>query len=311
MDNFKDLYQLIRENRIGTEEAAERLARVDIELEKEDVEKAAARESVNSQKAVKAVSSAGTRTAFGMLGEPAGAAPPPVSEPEMIASFKQLLSSVTKLPKDKIRSDVLFEKYGIDSVMVMKMTRELEKTYGTLSKTLFFEHLTVRQIARHFLSQYPGILPEMGPEPPLPVPAEPPRARSFAGIPENQEKTNKKEEEKPRDSSTTGKTPKSPARPGTGGIAVIGVAGRYPEAETLYQFWHNLAAEGTASPRSRLPVGPRPLLRSGPGKAREVLHKMGGISGRRGPVRSPVFRDLSQRGPDHGSPGTPFPGMRL
>ncbi|MBH8599751.1 SDR family NAD(P)-dependent oxidoreductase, partial [Thermoactinomyces sp. CICC 10523] len=60
--------------------------------------------------------------------------------------LKTLLSAGLKIPAGQIEADAEFMKYGIDSVMVMKLTNELEKTFGPLPKTLFFEYKTVDEL---------------------------------------------------------------------------------------------------------------------------------------------------------------------
>jgi polyketide synthase PksN len=74
---------------------------------------------------------------------------------EKAASYlKKLLSSVIKLPAHKIDVDAQMEKYGIDSIMVIQLTNQLEKTFGSLSKTLFFEYQNIRELTGYFLENY-------------------------------------------------------------------------------------------------------------------------------------------------------------
>src|SRR5262249_41111118 len=53
--------------------------------------------------------------------------------------LRRQLSEHLKLPSHKIDPQAALEKYGIDSILAMKLTNQLEKTFGSLSKTLFFE----------------------------------------------------------------------------------------------------------------------------------------------------------------------------
>ena len=46
------------------------------------------------------------------------------------------------------------ENYGIDSILAMKLTNQLEKTFGSLPKTLFFEYQTIRELAGYFIAQH-------------------------------------------------------------------------------------------------------------------------------------------------------------
>src|SRR5438128_10929141 len=63
-------------------------------------------------------------------------------------------SELLKLPAQKIDPQAALEKYGIDSILAMKLTSQLEKTFGSLSKTLFFEYQTIRELAEYFIAHY-------------------------------------------------------------------------------------------------------------------------------------------------------------
>ncbi|WP_155985463.1 acyl carrier protein, partial [Paenibacillus maysiensis] len=65
--------------------------------------------------------------------------------------FKKLLSDITKLPAERIEEKAPLEKYGIDSIMVMQLTVRLEQDFGPLSKTLFFEYQTLRELCGYFM----------------------------------------------------------------------------------------------------------------------------------------------------------------
>ncbi|WP_155661247.1 beta-ketoacyl reductase, partial [Priestia megaterium] len=65
---------------------------------------------------------------------------------EAVQYFKTLLSSVLRVPVNHIEADIPFEKYGIDSIMVMQLTNQLEKTFGSLPKTLFFEYQNIQDL---------------------------------------------------------------------------------------------------------------------------------------------------------------------
>jgi len=165
--------------------------------------------------------------------------PIPAIEPDLLREkavnyFKMLLSSVLKLPANRIEPDAPLEKYGIDSVMVMELTNELEKTFGSLSKTLFFEYQTIGELTGYFLKSYPRQLTEL-----LGIEA---KAAAAAA-----------------DSNSIAGTVKLPftnrRRSGFGSfypgiqpkkettaldIAIIGVSGRYPQAGNIQEFWNNL-----------------------------------------------------------------------
>ncbi|MCI4171059.1 acyl carrier protein, partial [Bacillus spizizenii] len=62
---------------------------------------------------------------------------------------KQVLSSVIKLPAGQIEAEAPLEDYGIDSIMIMHVTGQLEKEFGSLSNTLFFEYKDIRSLTRY------------------------------------------------------------------------------------------------------------------------------------------------------------------
>ena len=140
---------------------------------------------------------------------------------------KGVLSRAVKLPADRIDARTAFEGFGVDSVMAMSMTAELEADFGPLPKTLFFEFGSVRELTRFFLTDHHARLVELVgatvPPAPAPAPAVPAAQRA-----------NRLTRFAPR---TTART-----RSGAVDVAVIGVAGRYPGARTLTEFWANLVA---------------------------------------------------------------------
>jgi polyketide synthase PksM len=152
------------------------------------------------------------------------------SEPlweKAVLYFKQLLSSVIKLPVRRIEADTPMERYGIDSVMVMRLTNQLEKAFGSLSKTLFYEYPNLKELTGYFLENYREPLLELlrGEDQAAITAAEPEKAvarpggrfRFAASIPQA-------EKDRPAN------------------MAIIGVSGRYPMADDLEEFWENLKA---------------------------------------------------------------------
>lgn len=142
--------------------------------------------------------------------------------------LKKLLSSTLKLPAHKIDANAPFEKYGIDSILIMQLTNQLEKVFGTLSKTLFFEYQNLNSLAEYFLNTY---------------------HKKLAGLLGSDDK--KKIETVKKQKSVGVKTPVKRQRrflldnrlkeeKKEAGIAIIGVAGQYPGAKDIEEFWENL-----------------------------------------------------------------------
>ncbi|MEJ2693370.1 MAG: beta-ketoacyl reductase, partial [Candidatus Thiodiazotropha sp.] len=70
------------------------------------------------------------------------------------AYLKDLLAQEIKLPVDRIETHEPFENYGIDSVRIIRLSRALERHFGELSKTLFFEYLNLKELANYFIERH-------------------------------------------------------------------------------------------------------------------------------------------------------------
>ncbi|OKP85081.1 hypothetical protein A3844_17655 [Paenibacillus helianthi] len=143
--------------------------------------------------------------------------------PEQVAAFvKEMISRTTKVAVERIRDTDTFDRYGMDSVMLMGMGRELGAVIGADAQTVFVEYNSVRQISGWLLSNH--------------------RERLAAYF-------RKDCADAVASAPSTPWTPSTPAasanpqqvRPGAKEVAVIGLSGKYPEAETAAEFWSNLS----------------------------------------------------------------------
>lgn len=66
---------------------------------------------------------------------------------------RKAISEETGLPVEEIGQNTPFEELGIESVMMISITRILEKSFGELPKTLFFEYNTPEELSTYLLSQ--------------------------------------------------------------------------------------------------------------------------------------------------------------
>ncbi|WP_414169804.1 SDR family NAD(P)-dependent oxidoreductase [Streptoverticillium reticulum] len=175
-------------------------------------------------------------------------------EAKATAFFTRVLSEVIKLPADRIDARAAFDSLGLDSVMMMKMTDELEDVFGSLPKTLFFEFRDIRALTGHFLATHgPELARHLGAEPdsgPAGVSAGPAPAHRGGDVAPGRAAFARKPPRTGRWATRFDEPRALPATPapqgpttGTGlDIAIIGLAGRYPKARTLEEFWANLAA---------------------------------------------------------------------
>jgi len=97
--------------------------------------------------------------------------------------LRRQCSQLLKVPAHQIDPQSPLEHYGIDSIIALKLISQLEKSFGPLSKTLFFEYQTLRDLAGYFVQSHTARLAALFPvsnnrqqhaedgrsEPPVPV----------------------------------------------------------------------------------------------------------------------------------------------
>ncbi|WP_459212977.1 SDR family NAD(P)-dependent oxidoreductase, partial [Aquimarina rhabdastrellae] len=137
-----------------------------------------------------------------------------------------------KLASHRIDPDAPLEKYGIDSILAMSLTDQLEKTFGSLPKTLFFEYQNIQELAEYFLKFHTSqlsklIIPEKKIEEKVVKEASKQEIRSDRKI-----RLNRK-----RRIVIPKETSKSIA---SDPIAIVGLSGRYPKSENIDAYWNNL-----------------------------------------------------------------------
>ncbi len=143
--------------------------------------------------------------------------------PSALRMLRELLAAETGLERDELTEDAPFERYGIDSLMITKLNRELERRFDGLSKTLFFEYTTLQELAGYFAGHHADALrettgPREEPTAPAPSPSGTPRTTRIVRRERIPDQANADD-----------------------AIAIVGMAGRYPMADDLDEFWANLA----------------------------------------------------------------------
>jgi len=148
--------------------------------------------------------------------------------------LRRQLSGLLKLPSHKIDSQAVLEHYGIDSILAIKMINELEKRFGSLPKTLFFEYQTLGELSKYFLEHYSmqlGTLFDAG------INGEPTKNPAIASTPAAPRLISSRRFH--RAQSVAHSIVRDGARE-TEPIAMIGLSGRYPQAVNIEAYWRNL-----------------------------------------------------------------------
>ena len=165
--------------------------------------------------------------------------------PEKVKKYlSQELSKLVKIPSHKIDPDASLDNYGIDSILSMNLTRQLEKSFGNLSKTLFFEYQTIAQLAEYFIQSHSEklvvLLGTSQNNMAATKPAEKKKVKTVVG---NQPAL-KKHQVKRRKRVSIKRQPvnsKLNSVETNEEIAIIGLSGRYPESKDIETYWDNLS----------------------------------------------------------------------
>lgn len=151
--------------------------------------------------------------------------------------LRETLSSYIRIPLHRMDAKTSFSKFGIDSIMAMQLTAQLENELGSLPKTLFFEYETIQALCEYLIAHYePKLRRVLAPEltQVIPKAASPVIAAAPLSVTPAPVAT------KPALKQATLIREEISERQPASDIAIIGLSGRYPGADDLDQFWDNL-----------------------------------------------------------------------
>ncbi|MDN3268139.1 SDR family NAD(P)-dependent oxidoreductase [Streptomyces sp. MA15] len=160
--------------------------------------------------------------------------PDAVSDEDLVSSAESyLLDLVTesaKLPPGRLRADQEFSTFGVDSILIKKLTATLEDRFGDLPVTLLFEYRTVAELARFLAERHPDALRSI-------LGLDAPRAAEPAGPPTAAPPVSASRQRSARTApgGLEGGLPHDQA------VAIVGIGARYPGGADLTEFWQSLA----------------------------------------------------------------------
>lgn len=142
---------------------------------------------------------------------------------------RELISKGTGMPVDQIEGDVNLDEYGVDSIIVNTVNSEFEKSIGNVTKTLLYECQTVDGISEYLIENHKNKLVQyFGGSFEIMQDVKPSANKSIV---------KKAEAERVHDNQA------KQEGDCCDDIAIIGVSGRYPQAENLEELWRNLCNE--------------------------------------------------------------------
>ncbi|MFF2910653.1 SDR family NAD(P)-dependent oxidoreductase [Paenibacillus sp. NPDC057934] len=151
-----------------------------------------------------------------------------------LVKLKALFGEAVKIGVNNIDALEPLESYGLDSILIMMLNQKIEMIFGECSKTIWYEYLTLEELTGHFVAHYPDRCMTW--------------TRLNETLPSDREGNESVKEqlkiEVPVISPIKRKKRKSAhsfeGYKATEPIAIIGMSGRYPQADNLREYWANL-----------------------------------------------------------------------
>ncbi len=160
---------------------------------------------------------------------------------QTVEYLKKLLSPIIKVPVERMKEEDSFEKYGINSILTMQLTDELENSFGKLPKTLFFEYQSLKDLTTYFIESFHETLVyKIG----FAEASTEKRESDQAQRKSDQVKEETVQVKRIMNQAKRDILPMRMEREedvnGNTDIAIIGAAGHYPDSNNLEEFWINL-----------------------------------------------------------------------
>ncbi len=149
--------------------------------------------------------------------------------------LKNMFSSVSKMPIERIETDVTLDAYGIDSIMIRQLSSLLESEFEDFSPTIFFEYQDIDSLAKYLMNKYEKILMNM-----FQLKENEVENEVEHGDDDNLLEFNIIEHQRPMLKSQKKELPSQDDSSKQNDIAIIGMSGRYPQAKDLQAFWENI-----------------------------------------------------------------------
>src|SRR6185312_1341986 len=136
----------------------------------------------------------------------------------IIQYLKIIFAEKLKLSPDKIATDETYEVYGVESLLVLEITKRLEQELGTLPKTLLYEKRCINDLAAYLQQKHPAVLQKIL------------NSTAVPSIDSNNQIVHE----------TIKPIVYSIEQVAEDDIAIVGLSGLYPMAKTLQEFGSNL-----------------------------------------------------------------------
>ena len=180
---------------------------------------------------------------------------PPAEHEQILGRFlQQEVQAVTRLPTLPAPS-AEFADLGMDSLMAVELRNRINRGFAgaySASNTAVFDYPSIGSLAAHLASELAEAGGIEGTDGRFAMQAP---AEASPSAPSGQGRDARAEAERPDDSERPAAQAPVPRAPG-GGIAIVGMACRFPGAPDLHSFWRQLEAGENAVTDGRPDPGP-------------------------------------------------------
>lgn len=134
---------------------------------------------------------------------------------QTISFLKEIFAQKLRLKSEQISTHDTYEVYGVDSLLGLEITNQLEKTFGVLPKTLLYERNNLEDLARYFQQYFQAAL------------------QNLFNISTS---TSRLQNQKTAAAPLLNKSQTYDSCD----IAIIGLDIHFPQAKNIHEFWNNL-----------------------------------------------------------------------
>jgi polyketide synthase PksN len=159
---------------------------------------------------------------------------------------KERVAVVVKATASTLDAERSFEQLGMDSVMMMELRDSLAKDFGDLPKTVLFEYETPARLVQYLLLKHQAAaLARFGASALVAVnddssTVRAQAARAVSALTSVPPRTRSLASTQPPASRAKKKSSVAAASVEKDSVAIVGIAGQFPNAADLHQFWDNV-----------------------------------------------------------------------
>ncbi|KAB8061474.1 SDR family NAD(P)-dependent oxidoreductase [Janthinobacterium sp. FT14W] len=166
--------------------------------------------------------------------------------PAMLEGIRALLAQELQMREEDIDEGVQFVDLGLDSVSGVTWVRKINEQYGTAIEAMqIYSYPTLAQLSAYVGQRMPAQPFQAGyPDAPAPAPAVLAHPARFMPAPLASRRGAGRNVSRPAPQAVTRAQTPPPAldTAGPAAIAVVGMAGQFPQARNVDEFWRNIAA---------------------------------------------------------------------